>query len=79
MRKALDTLPARQRMVLILKYYEGLRYDEIVRAMGTTVKAVERLLGRAGCALKPSLFYLREKQKRPGSFLAPFVSHYKKP
>ena len=60
-RKALDTLPARQRMVVILKYYEGLRYDEIARAMGTTVKAVERLLGRARCALKSSLLYLREK------------------
>jgi len=60
-RKALDTLPARQRMVVILKYYEGLRYDEIARAMGTTIKAVERLLGRARCALKSSLLYLREK------------------
>jgi len=58
-RKALDALPSRQRMVVILKYYEGLRYDEIARAMGTTVKAVERLLGRARTALKTSLFYLR--------------------
>ena len=59
--KVLDTLPARQRMVIILKYYEELRYEEIARAMGTTVKAVERLLGRARAALKSSLFYLREK------------------
>jgi len=60
-RKALDALPPRQRMVLILKYYEGLRYEEIAQAMGTTVKAVERLLGRARVALKSSLLYLREK------------------
>ncbi len=60
-RKALDTLPSRQRMVVILKYYEGLRYSEIARAMGTTVKAVERLLSRARTALKSNLLYLREK------------------
>ncbi len=47
LRKTLDALPSRQRMVVILKYYEDLSYDEIARAMGTTVKAVERLLGRA--------------------------------
>jgi len=58
-REALDALPSRQRMVVVLKYYEGLRYDEIARAMGTSVKAVERLLGRAREALKTQLFYLR--------------------
>ncbi|NOZ84887.1 MAG: sigma-70 family RNA polymerase sigma factor [Deltaproteobacteria bacterium] len=57
-REALDTLPARQRMVVILKYYEGLRYDEIARAMGTTVKAVERLLGRARKTLHSSLSHV---------------------
>lgn len=46
-RKALDALPARQRMAVILKYYEGLRYADIAAAMGITHKAVERLLGRA--------------------------------
>ncbi len=60
-RRALEALPSRQRMVVILKYYEGLRYDEIARAMGTTVKAVERLLGRARTALKTRLLYLRER------------------
>jgi len=60
-REALDALPPRQRMVIILKYYEGFGYGEIARAMSTTVKAVERLLGRARTALKSSLFYLREK------------------
>ena len=60
-RKALDALPSRQRMVIILKYYEGFDYGEIARAMSTTVKAVERLLGRARTALKSSMSYLREK------------------
>jgi len=54
-RKALDALPSRQRMAVILKYYESLSYGEIARAMGTTVKAVERLLGRARKTLQSSL------------------------
>jgi len=54
-RKALDALPSRQRMVIILKYHEGLSYAEIARAMKTTVKAVERLLGRARKTLQSSL------------------------
>jgi len=60
-REALDTLPSRQRMAIILKYYEGLNYASIAQAMGTTDKAVERLLGRARTALKSSLFCLRGK------------------
>lgn len=46
-RNAVDALPSRQRMAIILQYYEGLNYNDIARAMGTTVKAVERLLARA--------------------------------
>jgi len=57
-RKALDALPSRQRMVVILKYDEGLRYAEIARAMGTTVKAVERLLNRARKTLQKRLPYM---------------------
>ena len=59
-RKALDALPSRQRMVVILKYYEGLRYAEIARTMGTTVKAVERPLGRARKMLQSSLSHVRK-------------------
>lgn len=59
-RKVLDALPSRQRMVVILKYYEGLSYVEIARAMGTTVKAVERLLGRARKTLQSSLSHVRK-------------------
>jgi len=39
--KSFDTLPRRQRMVVILKYYEGLSYGEIAWAMGTMAKALE--------------------------------------
>jgi len=59
-RKALDTLPSRQRMVIILKYYERLSYCEIALAVGTTVKAVERLLGRARKTLQSSLSHIRK-------------------
>jgi len=59
-RKALDALPSRQRMAVILKYYEGLSYGEIAQAMGTTVKAVERLLGRAKKALQKRLSRMKK-------------------
>ena len=59
-RKSLDTLPARQRMVVILKYYEGLSYGEIAQAMGTTIKAVEGLLGRVRKTLQKHLSDIRE-------------------
>jgi len=46
-RRALDTLPANQRMAMILRCYEGLSYCEIGVAIGKTPKAVDRLLARA--------------------------------
>lgn len=54
-RRALDALPARQRMAVILKYYEGLGYADIATAMDITRKAVERLLGRARKTLQSRL------------------------
>lgn len=45
-RRALDALPPRQRAALILRYYEDMSYREIAEVMDTTVKSVERLLGR---------------------------------
>ena len=57
-RKALDTLPSRQRVVVILKYYEGLNYNELAQTMETTVKAVERLLNRARKSLQKRLSHM---------------------
>lgn len=51
-RRALDKLPARQRMALVLRHYEGLSYREIATVMGTSAKAVERLLARARASLE---------------------------
>ncbi|MFW8602256.1 RNA polymerase sigma factor [Desulfobacterota bacterium M19] len=60
-RQTLNALSARQRMAVILKYYEGLSYGEIAQALTTTTKAVERLLGRAREALKRQLSNVRKK------------------
>ena len=54
-RQALDSLPANQRMAVILKYYEGLSYADIAASMGVSVKAVERLLARARDTLQSLL------------------------
>ena len=45
-RDALNALPAKQRMAIVLQYYEELGYAEIAQALATTEKAVERLLAR---------------------------------
>jgi RNA polymerase sigma-70 factor, ECF subfamily len=58
---ALDTLPPNQRMAVILKYYEGLGYQEISQAMQITEKAVERLLARARASLQAALLDLVKK------------------
>lgn len=54
-RRAMDGLAPRQRMAVILKYYEGASYADIAAAMGITVKAVERLLDHARTALRSRL------------------------
>ena len=60
-RRALDDLPARQRMATVLRYYEDLSLSEIAEAMDATYKAVERLLARARKSLAPHLKDLFEK------------------
>lgn len=45
-RNALDSLSPNQRMVIILRYYEELNYEQIASALEITYKAVERLLAR---------------------------------
>ena len=44
---ALASLPARQRSAVVLRYFEGLPGAEVAEALGTSPKAVERLLARA--------------------------------
>jgi RNA polymerase sigma-70 factor (sigma-E family) len=47
LRDALRLLPARQRAVVVLRYYEDLPEAEIAEALGTSVPAVKSLLHRA--------------------------------
>ncbi len=58
-RAALDALPVRQRMAVILKYDDNLRYADIAGAMRITEKAVERLLDRARKTLQKNLSHLK--------------------
>lgn len=61
---ALAELPARQRLMLLLKHYEGMTYEEIASACGCSVGTVKKSLfrtltklrqrlGVAACAEKP--------------------------
>ncbi len=54
-RAALDVLPPNQRLAIVLRYYENLGYEEIASALGTTTKAVERLLARGRGRLREIL------------------------
>ena len=53
--EALQSLPANQRMALVLKRYDDLPYEEIARIMDCSVSAVESLLVRAKKALQEKL------------------------
>lgn len=52
---ALQSLPANQRLAVILKKFDGLSYDEIARIQGCSVSAVESLLVRAKRTLRDKL------------------------
>jgi RNA polymerase sigma-70 factor (ECF subfamily) len=58
---ALYKLPPSQRMVIVLKYYEGMSYQEIAASIESTEKAVERLLARGRASLEEFLGNYLEK------------------
>jgi RNA polymerase sigma-70 factor (ECF subfamily) len=58
---AIDCLPAEQRSALVLSVYENMRYSEIARAMGKSVRAVDSLLFRAKVNLRKNLAAARRK------------------
>lgn len=60
-RQSLDSLPPKQKMAIILRYYDGLGYREIAEVLGTTNKGVERLLSRAKATLASRLGEFLEK------------------
>ena len=53
--QAIDGLPERQRLALVLTYYEGLANKDTAEMMGVSVDALESLLARGRRALKASL------------------------
>ena len=60
-RAAVDELPPRQRMALILCRFEGRSYREVAEIMRTSTSSVESSLFRARRALKKKLLPLRER------------------
>jgi len=54
-REAVGSLPLQQRTAVILRYDQCLGYDEIAEVLGTSRKAVERLLARGKAALAKRL------------------------
>ena len=52
---ALQSLPANQRLAVILKKFDGLSYEEISRVLGRSQSAVESLLVRAKKTLRDKL------------------------
>ena len=59
-RSAVQSLPRKQRLALILSRYEQLSYQEIATILGCSVSAVESLLVRAKTSLKKKLAPLRK-------------------
>ena len=55
LKKAIDELPDRQRMAIILYRFEGLSYKEITKVLGCSLSSVESLLFRAMTNLKEKL------------------------
>jgi RNA polymerase sigma-70 factor (ECF subfamily) len=60
-RAAVDKLPARQRIALILSRFEGRSYREVAEIMRTSTSSVESLLFRARRALKKELLPMRRR------------------
>lgn len=54
-RRALGTIPDRQRLALVLHRFQGLSYAEIAEALETNIDAVKALLSRARQSLADAL------------------------
>jgi RNA polymerase sigma-70 factor, ECF subfamily len=52
---ALESLPANQRLAVVLKKFDGLSYEEISRVLGCSQSAVESVLVRAKRTLRDKL------------------------
>ncbi|MCK4325401.1 sigma-70 family RNA polymerase sigma factor, partial [bacterium] len=61
-KESIDSLPPKQRMVVVLAKYDNLPYREIARVMGCSVTAVKLRLHRAKVTLKARLAPYLEKK-----------------
>ena len=57
-RSAVETLSADMRMAVVLRYTEGLSYEEIAEAMGCSAGTVASRLNRAHKALERKLSHV---------------------
>ncbi len=62
-REAINSLPKRQRIAVILREYNGLSYKEISKILRCSTKAVESLLYHAKLGLKEKLMPYFKKGK----------------
>ena len=56
---AVEKLPAEQRIVIVLRYTEGLAYEEIAEVLGCSMGTVASRLNRAHKALERRLSHLK--------------------
>lgn len=66
-RRAVLSLPERQRLAVVLSRYEGLSYADIAQVLGTSPQAVKSLLARAHSTLREKLQRWFHRQERPGT------------
>ncbi|MEW6327706.1 MAG: sigma-70 family RNA polymerase sigma factor [Thermodesulfobacteriota bacterium] len=59
-RQAIEMLPERQRLALILRRFQGLSQEETAEVMETTSEAIEGLLARAKAKLRSALADLQQ-------------------
>jgi RNA polymerase sigma-70 factor (ECF subfamily) len=62
--QALEELPDRQRAALMLVYDEGLSGAEAARVLGSSAKAIERLLARARTYLRVRLLSRQQSESQ---------------
>ncbi len=62
MQRALETLPARYREILRLRYFAKMSYEEIADSLGLSFMAVDSLIRRAKGRLKEQLTPILERE-----------------
>ncbi|HVR74406.1 MAG TPA: sigma-70 family RNA polymerase sigma factor [Planctomycetota bacterium] len=61
---ALDELPEEERKVLMLRYFDGLPYDEITKRLGLTFPQVDHLIRKARARLSRRLAVKEQVEQR---------------